>query len=340
MLEIKEDLLPISESFKRIREIIEQSNNIVISSHINPDGDAIGSELALYFVLKDNYDKNVEIINYSPTPDNLKFLEGSSRIKNAEDCTTQTFFNIADAIFIVDLNNPTRLKSLSEPLLTSKAKKIVIDHHQGPIQFADCYAVDSAASSTGEILWKMFDNWNVQISQAVAMALYTAIMTDTGSFRFPATTPMVHKIVADLIEKGADPVTCYEYVYNQLSYQKALLFGKAFNSLELFYEGKLGIITIRTNDFLEIGAIESDTEDIVERILGVKGVYVGIMLSESSDSDSIRMSFRAKGKYIVRDLAMEFDGGGHEQAAGARAKGKSIDAIREEVISRAKKLFS
>ena len=149
MLEIKEDLLPISESFKRIREIIEQSNNIVISSHINPDGDAIGSELALYFVLKDNYDKNVEIINYSPTPDNLKFLEGSSRIKNAEDCTTQTFFNIADAIFIVDLNNPTRLKSLSEPLLTSKAKKIVIDHHQGPIQFADCYAGDSVGSSTG-----------------------------------------------------------------------------------------------------------------------------------------------------------------------------------------------
>lgn len=329
---------PLQASFDTIKQFISSANSIVVSSHINPDGDAIGSELALYHYLK-KLDKSVEIINHSSTPGNLVFLEVAGEIKQYGDEFTIDYFNKADTIIIVDLNDPTRLKTLSEPLLTSKAKKIVIDHHEEPKQFADCYAVDTNASSTGEIICRMFFYWNATFDKKISNALYTAIMTDTGSFRFPRTTPEVHKIIAHLIECGADPVMCYEEVYNQMSYSKALLFGKAFSSLELFYRGKLGIIALRKSSFLDYGADESDTEDIVERILSVKGVEVGIMISEPPNSDSIRISFRSKGQYIVRDLALDFGGGGHLHAAGARAQNANIDDIRLELIAKAEKLF-
>lgn len=337
-MKIKEKLPPLERAFEEIKELAGKSRKIIITSHVNPDGDAIGSELAMYHILK-SLRKEVRIINHSPTPENFFFLEGADEILNFSDEKAKMIFNSADTIFIVDLSDPKRIISMTEAVLKSNAAKIVIDHHEEPKEFADCYAVDTNASSTGEIISRMLKSWNIVPDKHTAQALYTAIMTDTGSFRFPRTTPEVHQIIAYLIENGADPVKCYEKVYNRMPLNKAHLLGRAYSSIDTFYGGRLAVMMLKREDFLETESREGDTEDIVEKILVVKGVAAGVMLSDPPDSDTIRMSFRAKGDISIRSLALEFGGGGHEQAAGARSSGKSIDEVKSELVQKARKLF-
>lgn len=323
------------KSANKILAAIENSKNILITTHTNPDGDAIGSCLALYHYLQQK-NKQAQIIIHSPIPSNLKFLSGINHIIiNNNDQINKLSIN-SDTIFVVDLNDISRVINLRRVIEQSNAFKIVIDHHLEPKDFADLYLIDTTASSTGEILYKLFQkDKNFQWTKLISECLYVAIMTDTGNFRFERTDGEVHRIVANLIDYGADPVELYNEVYNKITFNTARLMGIGYSNLEQYFDGKLILMPIRHNDFVDTNSSEEDTEGFVESILSVDKVVMSILLMEIKVRNEIRVSIRSKGNYSARALALFFGGGGHLNAAGCRFYGEMFDTVKEKLINQA-----
>ena len=323
----------------KIFEILVQAKNIIITTHINPDGDAIGSVVALneFAKLKD---KNTNIIINDEVPYNYRFLEGWESVFKYEPEKHNLLIENADAIFILDVNDIKRVKSLEIPILKSKAIKIVIDHHLEPKEFADYYFVDSEASSTSELIWKLLiQDDNFECNEKIASSLYTAIMTDSGSFRYPRTDAEVHRIIADLIDFGADPVKIYNEVYNRNPINIIRLLGIGYSNLESYFDGQLCLMTLRKTDFLKTETDSNDVEGFVEELHSINGVKVGILMTEILDKDEIRVSFRSKGNISVREIAQELNGGGHFHAAGARVSGANFNLLKESVVQKIGKLL-
>ena len=282
-------------SAKEISNLLQKGQKFVITTHINPDGDAIGSAVAMNEYLKEK-GKLSQIVLPGALPENMKFLDKTNVIKAFDDSLIKEISN-SDIILILDLNDSTRIKPLDTAVLSSNAIKILIDHHLQPKDFADFLFTDSESSSTGELVWRVLNSDPYfNMTKEIADGLYAALMTDTGSFRFPRTSSEVHRIVAALIDAGADPVYIYDQVYNQFPVNGTKLKAAAFLNLETYYKDILCIMKLTRDDFRKTGALEEDTEGLVESILSIKGVSVGILLIEPPDRDEIRISFRAKGE--------------------------------------------
>lgn len=329
--------MEFSKSLEIIKKQILNSNYILISTHTNPDGDAIGSEIALYNLFK-KLGKKVYIINDSPTPDNLKFLDVSNSIITYGQSTDTHHFYSADLIIIVDLNDPKRLKSVQEPVKNSRAYKIVIDHHLEPQKFADLYSIDTESTSTGQLIYHLFKQFpEISLDKESSTALYAAIMTDTGSFRFFRTNAETHITIADLINNGADPVEIYEKIYNTNSLPAVKILGEALSNMKLYLDGKMCLMMITDDMFRRTGAKNDDIDNFVEKTLSVAGVELGVLISNMPGKNEIRISLRSKGNISVRDIAASFGGGGHFHAAGARLFDISLDDAKSKVIEVAAK---
>jgi len=329
------------KKIEEIKELIGTSKKAVILTHTNPDGDAVGSSLGLREFLEFK-GLRVRIFINGGIPDNLKFLAGSEEITIFDETEHRKILTSADIIFILDLNDSSRLKSIESTLLMSKAYKIVIDHHLEPKDFADLYLVDTEASSTGELIWMLItSDKDFKLSKDAADALYVAIMTDTGSFRFPRTDENVHKIIARLINSGADPVRNYDEVYNKQSLESVKLLGEGFASLESYCGGKLLLMTLTRNMFERTGAMEDDIENFVERLMFIKDSLIGILITQVPTREELRISFRSKGTLSVRELARLYGGGGHVNAAGARIYDSSaIEKTKKSLIDEASELIN
>lgn len=327
---------PASEILK----ILLNSKKITITTHVSPDGDAIGSELAMFFYCQQKGSR-VRIINYSETPYNLKFLNGIENVCVFDKSHDTDYIKNSDTILFLDLNNSSRVKEMEESVMSSTATKVVIDHHIEPKDFADNYYIDSDATSTGELVWKILksDN-NINLTKEMASALYTAIMTDTGSFRYPNTDSETHQIIAELIKYGADPVKIYEEVYNIIPPRAARIYGEAFSGMEIYCDGKLVVLTLSKDTFNKSGATESDIEGLVEQTMTIKDAKVGVLLTERPNEAEIRISFRSKGELNVRELALSLGGGGHFHAAGARISNISLLDAKKLVIEKTSTLFN
>ncbi len=318
---------------------IKKSNKVIITTHINPDGDAIGSALALYFAIK-HLEKEVEIYIDSEVPHFLQFLVCSDTIKvyNAKQHNNRILQ--ADLIIFLDLNDLKRTRALEQVFQLSKARRVLLDHHLEPQDFCHLCVIDSNASSTGELVYRLIVNSNIPITKEIAEGIYVAIMTDTGSFRFPNTTSELHRIIANLIDYGANPTYLYEKVYNQNQFNLIKLLGSAIASMELYYSGKLSVMTITDEMLRTTNTTNDDLEGFVERTLSIKGVEVGILMTEVKLRNEVRISFRSKGSYDVRSLAVRFGGGGHLNAAGATIKGSIFQDTKKMLITTAECLFS
>ncbi len=339
MHSIKKEKTTGMNAIDRALSLIDGARSIVIVTHINPDGDAVGSALALWFYLKDKGKEPVVYIN-GAIPFNMSFVKGIENIKNYETHGDDDLIESADLVIIADLNDCRRLRSLSGPIEASKAPKILIDHHIDTRVIADATIVDTETTSTGELVWNMMSkDRGFKLTPEIASCLYLAIMTDTGSFRFPGTDGDVHRIVARLLDAGADPVAIYENVYNNNPFRTMKLLGEAFSSMELYYNGKLCVMRINAGLFAKIGAVEDDVENFVEKTLSVQGVCIGMLFTEVAERSEVRVSFRSKENYNVRELAMQFGGGGHFHAAGARVTGKKFDEVVDEIIAAAATLL-
>jgi phosphoesterase RecJ-like protein len=315
-----------------IIELIKRNQNFVITTHVNPDGDAIGSELALYYALR-QLSKNVVIINHNSTPDNYQWMDPDNLILHFIPEHHRDHILNADIIFILDVNQPDRLRSLELFVKQTKALKVVIDHHLEPHTFGNHYLIDDDATSTGEILYKLLMKLDdFKIDKEIAVALYTAIMTDTGSFRFPRTDTETHNIAAHLLQYGVDPTQIYVNVYESWTCGRMRLLGEALDTMKTIHNGKVAYIMCTQKMFKNTGTTEVETDNFTVYPMSIKGVLVGILFNELHNG--VKISFRSKGDVPINELAKEFGGNGHLNAAGARLFDKTLDEIIKQVIEK------
>jgi bifunctional oligoribonuclease and PAP phosphatase NrnA len=319
----------------QFKAAVSEKRTFVITSHINPDGDSIGSETALALALR-NLGKQVRVINQSVTPDNLRFLSDEIfPVEEYDPAVHSSAIRSAECIIVVDTNAPNRFFEMAEDVAHSAAYTICIDHHLEPEAFADLYIVDAEAPATSELLFGLITALDAHaITPPVARALYTGIMTDTGSFRFPKTDAETHTITAELLRLGADPSEIFQKVYDSGPVNKLQLLGRALDSLQSSSNGALAWMVIRNGDFGATGTVAADTENFINYTLSVGGVKIGLLFTELDGV--VKVSFRSKGDIWINRLAKEFGGNGHKHAAGARITGRELDEVVERVTERAK----
>ncbi|MEX2116222.1 MAG: bifunctional oligoribonuclease/PAP phosphatase NrnA [Bacteroidota bacterium] len=320
------------QQIEQLRRGIDSWRTIVLTTHVNPDCDGLGSELAFGAFLRKR-GKTVSIINCSETPEPYRFLDPGGLIQRYEASRHDRSIAEADAIIVLDTNHPDRLTSLAAPILASKAVKVVIDHHLDADPFAGIFLIDDSSAATGEIVYRILEALGgLPIDQKSAEALYVAIMTDTGSFRFPKTDADLHRIVAALIEQGADPVQAYQKVHEQDSPNRVRLLGKALGGLATAHGGAVAYITVTAAMFKETATSEWDVERFAPYPLRLRGVQISFMFTELPGM--IKISFRSKGDIPINKLAQEFGGNGHKNAAGARIPGGSLQQVVDQVVER------
>jgi bifunctional oligoribonuclease and PAP phosphatase NrnA len=319
--------------FETFRKVIESNTRFVLTTHVNPDGDGLGTEIALAVYLQ-KLGKQATILNYSATPDNYLFLAQFHPILQFDPIQHAQIIENAEVILVLDTNHLDRLVTLKPAILSSQAFKICIDHHLEPGEFADLYILDESSTATGEIIYRLLSYLTGRsIDRETAIALYTAIMTDTGSFRYPKTDPETHKIIAHLIQMGADPVAIYGYVYERSSINRVLLLGSALANMQTAHNGKLAYIVLTHEMFHKTNTTEVDAEAFVPYTLTIAGVQIGLMFSEMDGI--VKVSFRSKGDIRINELAKEFGGNGHKNAAGARIPNAQLNEIITQVINHA-----
>ena len=321
-----------------VQFLIQQYQRFVLTTHVNPDGDGLGSEIALAHYLR-NIGKNATILNHNITPEHYQWLDTQQEIVHFEPKRDGDKILRADVIFILDTNQPERLRSLEPFVRQSKAVKIVIDHHLEPNPFGDQYILDDDATSTGELVYRLIQQSGGQsIDRDIANALYTAIMTDTGSFRFPRTDSEIHQITASLIESGADPTEIYANIYERWSAGRMRLLGEILKAIKLAYNGKLAYVVCTQKMFEETGTTEVETDNFTTYPMSIRGVLIGILINELHNG--VKISFRSKGNIPINRLAKEFGGNGHLNAAGARLYNIHVDEVVNAIIEKSGKYLN
>lgn len=303
---------------------IHQSNQIALFAHIQPDGDTIGSCLALSELLR-AFGKSVDLYCQDEVPVSLHFLQGIEQFQSEYNENMPYDLTIA-----VDCSDEGRMGIFSN-LYQSGRHTMNIDHHISNTMYAETNLVDSTAAATGEIIYSIVKSFDIKPNKLIAEVLYTAISTDTGGFRFQNTTAESYRIGADLIDCGIDVGRITTLLYSTNRIEKIRLLGKALDSLTLYNDNQIAVITITQEDLITTGAKESEIENMINYAKDIVGVELGILFREQADS-STKVSFRSKGKVDVSRLAEEFNGGGHKAAAGANLQ-LNMSQAKDAVIT-------
>lgn len=292
---------------KEIYNAINSADTIYIASHINPDGDNVGSLLGMYIALK-NIGKNIKAIIIDEIPDNLKFLPCLN------ECITNKNLNPPDVFISVDCADLERLGDLSD-LYKSAKVSINIDHHSTNTMFGNINLVDSTAPATCEMVYHLLKEWQVDINKDVATCLYSGISTDTGSFKYDSVKKSTFLAAGDLLDKEIDINNIGVNLYQKRSKQKTELLIKTLQSIKYYLDGKLAIVYVHDELIQECGANKGDSEGIVEFIRDIDGVEVAVFMKVKSDN--IKLSVRTKEYVNAINIVAPFNGGGHIRAAGA-----------------------
>jgi len=310
--------------------LLEDNKTFIVTSHISPDGDSLGSLLAMAHALS-VYDKVVIPIVNDDIPKKYTFLPGADLIK-----TDDAYMKRADVLIALDCGDENRLGFKND--LKQYAKKIInIDHHKSNTFFGDLNIVDSAASSAGEIVYQLLEG-KLNIDYETSLCLYTSIVTDTGSLRYANTTSTTLKILADLVDNGVKPDVVSRHVFEQRSLESVNLLALALGNLKIFEDGKVACIFVTQDMLRASGAKEEDTEGIINYAREIEGVEVGILFKEQADS-TVKIGLRSNRKVDVRKIAESFKGGGHIRAAGCsldiglrEAEDVVLNTVREFLI--------
>jgi len=297
----------------KICEELEQASRLLVASHQNPEGDAIGSSLA---ILHHFPEKKIEVFNADPLPYFLEFLPASEKIIHKLDELSWDY----ELALVLDCAHLERVEKDFARRLQG-IRIINIDHHQSNCQFGELNLVEAQASSTGEILYQLFSHLGRPISRDTATCLYTAIMMDTGSFRYINTTPASLEIAFQLAKLGANPAYIARQVYENHPPARLLLLAQTLQTLKFGSEGRRAEIVLTQEMFKKAGASPSMAEGFINYLTSVRGVEVAILFREL-ELGRYKVSFRSQGKVNVAKLAEELGGGGHFQASGATLEGK------------------
>ncbi|MFT7442423.1 MAG: phosphoesterase RecJ-like protein [Maribacter sp.] len=321
----------ILKEIKELKTFLEEPRSIVIVGHRNPDGDAMGSTLALkHYLTKKGHNATVVVPN--EYPEFLHWLPGSDGTYRFDwqNSQSQKAINNSDIIFLLDFNALHRVGSDMQHTLEKYPNDFaMIDHHQQPDDVKYMFS-DVEICSTSQMVYQFIEmNTDLDLIDAdIATCIYTGIMTDTGSFRFRSTTSKTHRIIADLIDKGAQNDRIHNNVYDANSYNRLLLLGQALSNLQILSSYKTAYITLTDEEKKRFDFQKGDTEGIVNYALSLKGIIFAAIFIEDLEQGIIKISFRSKGNFSVNQFSRNhFEGGGHDNAAG----GKSNVSLSETV---------
>jgi bifunctional oligoribonuclease and PAP phosphatase NrnA len=312
-------VIDLSKYTKELSKLFSSEENILIISHINPDGDSVGAQLALYHYFKAR-DKNVSLMAPNNIQEFLKWMEGAGQIDIfiKDRKKGRAMIEAADLIIMLDFNSPNRLGEAEEFVVASKAKKIIIDHHLDPEPFADILISDPTKCSTSELVHELICeiNGSVFMNRAYAEALYVGIITDTGNFEHGSYSSRTFRIVADLLDTGIVKENIINLIYNNFSSDRIRLQGFALNQrMVVIPDFKTAYIHLSKDDLKKFNYVKGDTEGFVNMPLSIKGINFSALFIEKDNF--IKISFRSKGQFPSNEFAsLYFSGGGHRNASG------------------------
>jgi len=320
-------------TFEELKELLLKYNSFVITTHVNPDADALGSEIAMYYILQ-QYNKNVRIINYSKIPENLVFMGEGINIEKYDSEIHNTIIKNVDVVIFVDLNSISRTKGMENAIRESNCVKICIDHHEYPENFTNNMYVNPKSCSTGEIIYNFINETKIcSVDLNIANVLYAAIMTDTGSFRYDRTTSHTHRIIAEFLDLGVVPYKLHDLIYDNSSFGKTKLLGEVLSNLQINDSKNVCYMVITSEMLNRLNVEESEVDGFVNYNLSIKGILVGILFLELADG--FKVSIRSKGVIPVNLLAKEYGGGGHINASGIRFINQKMNDFIEEIVYKA-----
>ena len=314
-------------SIKKVINVLRKYDSFLITSHINMEGDAVACQLAMAKLLE-GMRKKVYIVDNDPIPVNFLFLPKTKDVST--DLTVKRDFEVA---VVLDCPNMRRIGRVQE-LITPDKVIVNIDHHVSNERFGKVDWVKPYASSAGEMVWYLFKEMRRKLTKETAMYIYTAILTDTGSFTYDNTRPNTHEITSDLLSYGLDPAWIAMNIYERRSLAELKLLGSALSSLTLNETGEIAHIEVTQEMLRASGADISKTDNVVNYARSVDKVVVAIVFKENPvDKNMINISFRSKGEVDVNDIASIFGGGGHKRAAGCTIKG-NLHEVKRQVLEK------
>lgn len=322
--------------FEKTAEAISQHQNFLITTHVNPDGDGIGSELGLARFLRD-LGKNAVILNSTSTPRNYRFLdpEDEIRLYNPLNGLEQT--QGAEVVFIVDISRWERLGPMKSVIQNHSARKVCIDHHPLIGDFADINLVCQQKCASGLLVLNLVNFMNGTLTARIAEPLYAAILTDTGAFRFPNTNAETHEAAARLLSAGICPNRIYEHIYERCSPERVHLLGLILSNLEYMHGGRLAWAIITQEMLRQTGVEQEETDGFVDIARCIRTVQASFLFIEQSDG-RVKASLRSKGDVDVNRFALQFGGGGHQNASGILLDGP-VEAAAKHVLNESGALF-
>lgn len=311
------------EDIEIVKNLLANPKKIAIIPHRSPDGDAMGSTLALYHFLKKLNHQPI-VISPNDFPGFLAWLPGSESVlvyENEKESVTKVLQS-AELVFTLDFNALHRTGEMEQVLQKLKVPFVMIDHHQKPDNYALVTYSDTSIGSTCQMIYEFISSLGKKdlLDKTIATCLYTGIMTDSGSFRYPSTTSTTHRIVADLIDLGVNNSEIHNLVFDDNSFNRLQLLGRALQNMKVFPEYKTAYTTLSQNELDEFHYKKGDTEGFVNYGLTIKGINFAAIFIENRDENSIKISFRSQGEFDVNQFSREnFNGGGHINAAGGKS---------------------
>ena len=322
---------------ERVRAQLGRAGTILLTTHQNPDGDGLGSEVALAAHLR-RTGKDVWILNPDEVPQRYRFLDPAGEIGAFGGDDNAQRIRRCNLLVTLDNSSLHRLGTMESVIRGSGVPSLCIDHHTTTDAFWQLNVIDETACATGEMIYDLVKALGGTIDSHSAMALYTAMITDTGNFRFSKTSPRSHRIAAELLALGVEPARVYELVYEQQPEGFVRLAGITLSSFRLEAEGRLGWIALTRKQILECHAEQADTSEIVNHLFAIQGIRVCLLFKELPEG-RVKISLRSKGAVDVHRIAAAYGGGGHQNASGAILLG-SLDSVVARVVTDARTLFS
>lgn len=311
-------------------DIVSQHESFVLTTHMRPDCDALGSEIAMAAALE-SLGKSARIVNADAVPAHIAFIDTTGQIQVlGSGVERNDLLSGVDVMMVLDTSAWQQLGPMGDVLRESTAKRVVIDHHVSGDDLGATVFKDDSAEANGRLVLEAIEALGVTLNEEMASALFAAIATDTGWFRFPSVGPATYAAVEKLVAAGASPTRMFNALYEQNTLARVQLHGRILQDIQLACDGRLAHAGASRDDFAATGAETSDTEDVVNRLLTITGVEVAALFVEL-DPQLTKVSLRSRSAIDVREIAEQFGGGGHRAAAGLRV-GKPLAEARKHVI--------
>lgn len=324
--------------WKRFREVIEQAENIILTSHIRPDCDALGSCIGMAGILE-SLGKKVRIVCGQSVPPNLTFIDPDDRVLCIGEDITADQLADADLHMILDTSAWKQLGPMADMIRESQIKTIIFDHHQGEDDIDAELFKNTTAEAVGRMCVDAAEQLGVELTPEIATPLYAALATDTGWFRFASVTDVTYETAAKLVRAGAVPPEIYGVLYERESAGRMRLKGTVLARIQTELDGRLAHTYILCDDYEKTGAHPSDTEDLINLALEIEGTKFAIIIV-AQRSGGYKLSFRSRCETAANEVAQHFDGGGHKAAAGAFIDSDDFESVQNQTLEYVREILS